>query len=94
MENPTKHRVVERISELRELAIEDGITIQEDSVDAFLRFFRTFPLHDIAHGPFIFLDDDGLIRAMWKMESGEKLALTFKDKRQGRFVVLNGNPVT
>ena len=53
----------ERLAELRECAQADGITINEESV----RDFLAFPGVNGATGPAIFLDDDGHLRATWRL---------------------------
>jgi hypothetical protein len=69
----------ERLAELRECAQADGITINEESV----RDFLAFPGINGATGPAIFLDDDGHLRATWRLSMHE-VCIDFDGNYQGR----------
>ena len=62
----TEEEIQKRIGELRELAKMDSLPVKEDSVTDFLYYLKFNSFATKFEGPYIFLTDDGNIRAMWK----------------------------
>jgi hypothetical protein len=72
----------ERIVELQEYARQDGERCNEDSIADFLAFPQEIAGMD---GPFLFLEDDGNLRAVWR-NSNKRFGIEFLGEGKGRLV--------
>jgi hypothetical protein len=78
----------ERIAELREYAREDGEACNEGSIKDFLAFPSCFTGME---GPYLFLLDNGDLRALWK-SADRKFAIEFLGEGRARFISWPGHP--
>jgi len=83
--NSIKHR----ISTLKRLGLDDGITPSEKSGKFLFDFFSK---RMIKNEPLIFLLENGNFRALWEGENGEQIGLQFLPERNIQFVIFARRP--
>jgi len=74
----------QRISTLKRLGQEEGITSSEESGKLLFEFFVK---RKIKNKPFIFLLENGNYRALWKGEKGQQIGLQFLPDGKIQFVI-------
>ena len=78
------HAYDTRIKYLRELAVEDGYSLNLASEIDFRQFIRSAP--EIRRGNLVLMDN-GNLRAIWKDDKGNHLGLQFLGGRMVQYVV-------
>ena len=78
-----------RIAELREYGVEDGVTINPASEKDFWAFVKSLPA---ARPGSLVLMDNGNLRAVWKGEQGSHLGLQFLGCRMVEYVIFKRRP--
>ena len=78
-----------RIAELREYGVEDGVTINPVSEKDFWAFVKSLPA---ARPGSLVLMDNGNLRAVWKGEQGSHLGLQFLGRRMVEYVIFKRRP--
>lgn len=83
--NSIKHR----ISTLKRLGLDEGITASEKSGKFLFDFFSK---RMIENEPLIFLLENGNFRALWEGENGEQIGLQFLPDRNIQYVIFAQRP--
>ena len=78
-----------RIAELREYGLEDGVTVNPASEKDFWAFVKSLPA---ARPGSLVLMDNGNLRAVWKGEQGSHLGLQFLGRRMVEYVIFKRRP--
>lgn len=78
-----------RIAELREYGVEDGVIVNPASEKDFWAFVKSLPT---ARPGSLVLMDNGNLRAVWKGERGSHLGLQFLGRRMVEYVIFKRRP--
>ena len=86
-------QVAERLKQLQELAAEEGPrqnAMKHESLDGFLRFLQIHQRH-VTRRPLLALTFEGHVRAEWKRNNQDRLAIEFLDDVDLRYVLFRPN---
>lgn len=78
-----------RIAELREYGVEDGVIVNPASEKDFWAFVKSLPT---ARPGSLVLMDNGNLRAVWKGDQGSHLGLQFLGRRMVEYVIFKRRP--
>jgi hypothetical protein len=77
-------QIEQRLSELKAIAIEEGVAPSETSERDLRRFMES---HAITRGPYLFLLENGNFRALWKNDRDEQVGLQFLGSSEVQYVI-------